>query len=81
MVMGCARQINEIDNGTAQQATGVRRKVGHQSASGTALLICWGGIEKKQSKVQCAKNQHRNRVANRAGDEEREFGTLWNAAI
>jgi hypothetical protein len=60
MVMERAQRINQIDNGTTQPATGVRRKARHQSASGTARLICEGGME-KQSKVQGAKkkNQHR----------------------
>jgi hypothetical protein len=68
-----AQRINQIDNGTAQQATGVRGKVRHQSAPGTAARICggWHG----ESKVQCsaAKISTENRVANRAGDGEKKI--------
>jgi hypothetical protein len=42
MVMERAQRINQIDNGTAQPATGVQRKARHQSESGTARLICGG---------------------------------------
>ena len=33
-------------------------------------------MRRKQSKVQCAKNQHRNRVENRARDGKRIWGAL-----